>query len=72
MIVSYNLNGVGDTLMLVMADSKGQEVTSVRKGDVACVSITETKEVVGWNIFSASHKITNLNGAGQIELSPSQ
>lgn len=72
MIVSYNLNGVGDTLMLVMADSKGQEVTSVRKGDVACVSITETKEVVAWNIFSASHKITNLNGAGQIELSPSQ
>lgn len=72
MIISYNLNGVGDTLMLVVADSKTQEVTSIRKGDVACVSIKETGEVVAWNIFSASHKLTNLQGAGQIQLSASQ
>lgn len=72
MIISYNLNGVGDTLMLVMADSKGQEVTSVRKGDVACVKVLETEEIVAWNIFSASHKITNLCGEGQIALSASQ
>ncbi|MDI8589202.1 DUF4479 family protein, partial [Salmonella enterica subsp. enterica serovar Montevideo] len=72
MIVSYNLNGVGDTLLLVLADSKGQEVEVIRKGDVSCVSVKETKEIVAWNIFQASHKITNLNGEGQINLSPSQ
>lgn len=72
MIVSYNLKGVGDTLLLVLADDKGKEVESVRKGDVTRVSIKETKEVVAWNIFHASHKITNLNGEGQINLSPSQ
>jgi hypothetical protein len=31
MIVSYNLKGVGDTLLLVLADSKGQEVEAIRK-----------------------------------------
>lgn len=72
MIVSYNLKGVGDTLLLVLADSKGQEVEAIRKGDVSCVSVKETKEIVAWNIFQASHKITNLNGEGQINLSPSQ
>ena len=72
MIVSYNLQGVGDTLMLVLADSKEAEVEAVRKGDVACVSMKETGEIVAWNIFSASHKITNLNGNGQINLSASQ
>ena len=72
MIVSYNLQGVGDTLMLLLQDSKGQELTHTRKGDVASVSVKETGDIVGWNIFSASEKITDLAGAGQIKLSATQ
>lgn len=72
MIVSYNLKGVGDTLMLVLKDSQGEELTSIRKEDVAAVSIKETGEVVAWNIFSASEKITDLSGNGQINLSDTQ
>lgn len=72
MITSYNVKGVGDTLILILSNSEGQEVEAVRKGDVACVTLKETGKVVGWNIFSASHKLTNLQGDGQVQLSPSQ
>ena len=72
MIVSYNLKGIGDTLILVVKDSQGKDVQVERKGDVARVTVVESGEVVGWNIFAASHKITNLVGDGQVFLSPSQ
>ena len=72
MIVSYNLKGIGDTLILVVKDSQGKDVQVERKGDVARVTVVESWEVVGWNIFAASHKITNLVGDGQVFLSPSQ
>lgn len=72
MIVSYNLNGVGDTLLIAVKDSEGKEVTSVRKEDVACVSLKETGEVVAWNIFLASEKISDLTGNGQVHLSKNQ
>lgn len=72
MIVSYNLNGVGDTLLIVTENSADHKVTSIRQGDVACVMIEETDQIVGWNIFNASHHITNLKGDGEIVLSASQ
>ncbi|MGX7024544.1 YtpR family tRNA-binding protein [Vagococcus hydrophili] len=72
MITSYNVKGVGDTLIIILSNSEGKEVEAIRKGDVACVTLKETGDIVGWNIFSASHKITNLVGDGQVQLSPSQ
>ena len=72
MIVSYNLKGVGDTLLIVVKNSEEKEVVSERKGDVACVTIKETGEVVAWNVFMASEKISKLEGNGQINLTKEQ
>ena len=72
MIVSYNLKGVGDTLLIVVKNSEEKEVVSERKGDVACVTIKETGEVVAWNVFMASEKISKLEGNGQINLTEEQ
>lgn len=72
MIVSYNLKAVGDTLIIVTAQGKNKEVSVIKQGNVACIVDKETEQILGWNIFEASHHITNLNGNGQIELSPSQ
>lgn len=72
MIVSYNLKGVGDTLMLVLKNSEDKELVSVRKGDVASVAIKETGEIVAWNVFSASNKLSDLTGNGQLTLSDTQ
>ncbi len=72
MIISYNLKGVGDTLLLVVKDSEGKEVTSERKGDITCVTVKETGDIVAWNLFLASEKITDLKGRGQINLTQEQ
>lgn len=72
MIVSYNLEAVGDTLIIVTANSFDKEVKYIRQKNVSCIMIAENDQIVGWNIFEASHHITNLKGNGQIELSPSQ
>lgn len=72
MIVSYNPHGVGDTLLIAVKDSEGKEVTSERKGDVTCVTVKETGDVVAWNIFAASEKLSELAGNGQIILSEKQ
>ncbi len=72
MIVSYNLKAVGDTLIIVTAQGKNKEVSVIKQGNVACIVDKETEQILGWNIFEASHHITNLNGNGQIELSSSQ
>lgn len=72
MIVSYNLKGVGDTLLIVVKNSEDKEVIFERRGDVACVMIEGTREVVAWNIFLASEKISDLEGSGQINLTQEQ
>ena len=72
MIVSYNLEAVGDTLIIVIAKGQKKEVSVNKKDNVACIVEEGTDQILGWNIFNASHHITNLNGNGQIDLSPSQ
>lgn len=72
MIVSYNLEAVGDTLIIVVAKGNSKEVSVFKKDNVACIIENETDHILGWNIFDASDHITNLNGNGQIELSSSQ
>ncbi|RZI49773.1 YtpR family tRNA-binding protein [Lactococcus kimchii] len=68
MIATYNTN-VGDVLMLIVANDKGQKVSFERKGKVARVFVEETKETVAWNIFEAKSLIPNLSVNGQVELS---
>ena len=72
MIVRYNLEAVGDTLIIVIAKGQKKEVSVIKKDNVACIVEEGTDQILGWNIFNASHHITNLNGNGQIDLSPSQ
>ncbi|WP_353891693.1 YtpR family tRNA-binding protein [Lactococcus lactis subsp. lactis] len=68
MIATYNTN-VGDVLMLITANDKGEKVNFERKGKVARVFIEKTGATVAWNIFEAKSLLANLSGNGQVVLS---
>ncbi|GAA3259402.1 Phenylalanyl-tRNA synthetase domain protein (Bsu YtpR) [Lactococcus lactis subsp. lactis] len=68
MIATYNTN-VGNVLMLITANDKGEKVNFERKGKVARVFIEETGATVAWNIFEAKSLLANLSGNGQVDLS---
>lgn len=72
MIITYNPQFVGDILMLIIDDSKNQEVDYQRHGDVARVFVASTNETVAWNIFNASNYVADLTKTGQIYLTQSQ
>lgn len=72
MIFSYNKEHVGDTLLVIVADDKGQENQVERKGDIACIRVKETKEVVAWNLFNVSAVLGALTGNGQVTLTEDQ
>ncbi|AUD22867.1 YtpR family tRNA-binding protein [Bacillus cereus group sp. BC251] len=52
--VFYNLEGIGDTLIVALQDITLENRTFDRKGDVARVYDRESKETAGFNIFNAS------------------
>ena len=66
MIATYNTN-VGDVLMLITANDKGEKVNFERKGKVARVFIEETGATVAWNIFGVSN-LFNITDRGQVFL----
>ncbi len=68
MIATYNTN-VGDVLMLITANDRGEKVNFERKGKVARIFIEETGATVAWNIFEAKSLLTDLSGNGQVKLS---
>lgn len=72
MIFAYNKEHVGDVLMIIVADDKGQENRVERKGNVARVSLLEDGQVVAWNIFEVSTILGEIEGSGQIELTEEQ
>ncbi|MGY3765585.1 YtpR family tRNA-binding protein [Vagococcus vulneris] len=72
MIISYNLNAVGDVLLVVVGNGEGKEIKTERKGHVVKISDSQTDELLGWNIFDASNVITDLTGVGQIHLTDEQ
>ncbi|MBO0468142.1 DUF4479 domain-containing protein [Enterococcus plantarum] len=72
MIFAYNKEHVGDVLMVIAADDKGQENAVERKGNVARVCVAEGNQVVAWNIFEASTIVGNIEGNGQVELTEEQ
>ncbi len=51
MIFTYNKEHVGDVLMVIVAEDKGQAVQFERKGQVARVFLEETGKTVAWNIL---------------------
>lgn len=70
LIATYNQAGMGNILMLLTAQAQG-DVTAEQHGDV--VRLTDTQnQVVGFNILNATKHLTELAGAGQVELSEAQ
>ncbi len=66
-ISSYNQAGIGDTLIVMLANSTFAEQSFESKGLVTRIFNTETKKTVGYNFFEIS-KSMKLDGAGQIIL----
>ncbi|MEW4354624.1 YtpR family tRNA-binding protein [Streptococcus pneumoniae] len=68
MIFTYNKEGVGDVLMVIVTDSGDAKLEVERKGKVARVSRVDNQETVAWNIFEVSSLI-EIEGRGQVFLS---
>lgn len=71
MIFTYNKEHVGDVLMVIVAENKGQAVQFERKGQVARVFLEETGQTVAWNIFEVS-TLVKIAGNGQVFLTDEQ
>ncbi|WNF69582.1 DUF4479 and tRNA-binding domain-containing protein [Streptococcus suis] len=71
MIFTYNKEQVGDVLMVIVAEDKGQAVQFERKGQVARVFLENTGKTVAWNIFEAS-SLVELAGNGQVFMTDEQ
>lgn len=71
MIYSYNKEHVGDVLMVIVKEDRGQKVAVERHSKVARVFLEESGDTVAWNIFEASSLVT-LDGRGQVFLTEEQ
>lgn len=67
-VSSYNKNGVGDTLIVMLKNSEKAEQNFERKGSIARIFNESTKETVGYNFFDVSDIVT-IEGNGQVVLS---
>jgi tRNA-binding protein len=54
MNVFYNVEGVGDTLLVSIKDVEREQKAYETKGNIARIFTEETNETVGYNIFQAS------------------
>lgn len=72
MIFSYNPVGVGDVLMIVVADGTNKEVKATRVKDIARIFDPATDETLGWNLFEASRYLGEINGQGAVKLTDEQ
>lgn len=68
MLFCYNQKSVGDVLLGVVQDDKGEELTFERRGDIARVFIKNSGETVAWNVFNISKILTLDNKNGQVKL----
>ncbi|ALC84682.1 tRNA-binding protein [Bacillus sp. FJAT-22090] len=67
MNVFYNLNGVGDVLLLQFTSEKIEKVVTESKGDVTLIKNANTNEVLAINIFEFS-KYADIQENGNITL----
>ncbi|MDM5156852.1 DUF4479 domain-containing protein [Bacillus sp. DX1.1] len=65
--VFYNLEGIGDTLIVALQDITLENRTFDRKGDVARVFDRESNVTAGFNIFNVSSYV-EVNEVGHITL----
>ncbi len=71
MIYTYNKEHVGDVLMVIVKEDKGQKVAVERRGKIARVFLEASGDTVAWNIFEVS-SLVNLDGNGQVFLTEEQ
>lgn len=71
MIYTYNKEHVGDVLMVIVKEDKGQKVSVERQGKVARVYLDDSGETVAWNIFDVS-RLVEIGGNGQVFLTESE
>lgn len=71
MIYTYNKEHVGDVLMVIVKEDKGQKVAVERRGKIARVFLEASGDTVAWNIFEASSLVT-FDGRGQVFLTEEQ
>ncbi|WP_175990652.1 YtpR family tRNA-binding protein [Bacillus sp. Marseille-Q1617] len=67
MNVFYNLEGVGDTLIITLQPGFEGKVGHEGKGDAVRIFDEESGKTVGYNLFSASNYM-ELNEKGQVEM----
>ena len=67
MNVFYNLNGVGDVLLLQLTPTRPQAVISKSLGDVTLIQDEATEEVIAFNLFKASTYL-DIQTVGEVEL----
>jgi len=72
MIVCYNKEAVGDTLLFILDNPKEENVQIDKKEAAVRIFTEESKRTVSWNIFNASQLVGEINGNGQIKLSDKQ
>ncbi len=63
----YNMNGVGDVLLIQPTLTRSQAVTTKSQGDVTLVNDEATGEVVAINLFNASAYV-KIETVGEVEL----
>lgn len=68
MIFAYNKDQVGDTLLVILQDTKDIKRDVERRGKVARVYDLASGKTLAWNIFEVSTLIT-IEGNGQVILS---
>ena len=66
MIYCYNKPAVGDTLLVIVGNSQGQEVASESKNDITRVFLADSNETVGLNFFNISQTLGTLDSVGQL------
>ena len=67
-VSSYNKEGVGDTLLLMLKNSEKEAQGFERKGNIARIFDAESNETVGYNFFNVSETVT-IEGNGPVVLS---
>jgi tRNA-binding protein len=67
MNVFYNLEGIGDTLIITLEPGFEGKVDHEEKGDAVRILDKDSGKTVGFNLFSASSYM-ELNAKGQVEM----
>lgn len=73
LISSYNSAALGDVLLLTTANAQATEQLTQKSGDLIRIYRADNEQVVGYNLFNASHYLPELTThRGQVFLSDDQ